>query len=226
MARRGRKRKNGHRSANGNIKQPNAAQRHKTAQDLIDIEKSVVLAQPHRRGDRNQLCESPLGRLVLRRKLSLVIYDAALEYGRRLRRWLTQRGVEIEIHPPSVAYSGMGVEAATMRKWGVEIDRVDTALKKISVDGFNAVRMLTVAEREIAPDVEEAAVACLEEVAIQLSMLRRVAPPAAKPPTQRHDEAPQSEAAPDKFIRSQPSAFRGALSRAIRIGFSASRFAR
>jgi hypothetical protein len=95
LARRGRawrKRKNGHRWANGNIKQPNAAQRHKTAQELIDLEKSVVLAQPHRRGDRNQLCESPLGRLVLRRKLSLVIYDAPLEYGRRLRRWLTQRG--------------------------------------------------------------------------------------------------------------------------------------
>jgi hypothetical protein len=39
-------------------------------------------------------------------------------------------------------------------------------------------RVLTAAEREIAPDVEEAAVACLTELAIQLSMLRRVAPPA------------------------------------------------
>jgi hypothetical protein len=95
---------------------------------------------------------------VLRRKLSLVIYDAALEYGRRLRRWLTVKRVATKkcqggsrpIHPPSVAYSGMGVEAATMRKWGVEIDRVDTAVKKISVDGFNAVRMLTVAERGMA----------------------------------------------------------------------------
>jgi hypothetical protein len=59
-----------------------------------------------------------------------------------------------------------------MRKWSAEIDRIDKALKEISVDGFNAVRMLAVAEREIAPDAEEAAVACLEEVAIQLSMLR------------------------------------------------------
>jgi hypothetical protein len=76
MARRGRKRKNGHSWGNGNLKAPSAAQRHRTAQDLIDIEKSVVLAQPHRRGNRDQLCESPLGRLILRRKLSPVLYDA------------------------------------------------------------------------------------------------------------------------------------------------------
>jgi len=66
MARRGRKRKNGHRWANGNLKQPNAAQRRKTAQELIDLEKAVVLAQPHRRKNNDQLLECPLGRLIVR----------------------------------------------------------------------------------------------------------------------------------------------------------------
>jgi hypothetical protein len=65
MARAGRKRKNGHRWANGNLKQPNAAQRHKNAQQLIDLEKAVVLAQPHRRKNNDQLFECPLGRLIL-----------------------------------------------------------------------------------------------------------------------------------------------------------------
>jgi hypothetical protein len=50
-------------------------------------------------------------------------------------------------------------------------------MKKISLSGFNAVRMIAVAEREIAPGVEEVAVACLTELAIQLSMLHRVAAP-------------------------------------------------
>jgi hypothetical protein len=70
-----------------------------------------------------------------------------------------------------------------MRKWCAEIDRIDKALKEVSVAGFNAVRLLTVAEREITPDVEDAAVACLEELAIQLLMLRRVAPGTQRPET-------------------------------------------
>jgi hypothetical protein len=49
-----------HRYASGSLKQPNAAQRHKSAQELIDAEKAIVLAQPHRRGDKNQL-RKPVG---------------------------------------------------------------------------------------------------------------------------------------------------------------------
>jgi hypothetical protein len=194
MARAGRKRKNGHRWANGNLKQPNAAARHKNAQQLIDAEKSIVLAQPHRRGDKSQACESPLGRLVIKWKLRHEVFDAGLQYGRKVRLWQVHHGVQIEVHAPSVGHSGAEIDAATMRRWDREITRIDTALKKTSIPGFNAVRMLAVAEREIAPGVEEAAVACLTELAIQLSMIRRVAPP-PKPP--RRDEPPQSEAAPD-----------------------------
>ena len=87
--------------------------------------------------------------------------------------------MQIEVHSPSAGHSGAEIDAATMRRWNAEIVRIDEALKKISVDGFNAVRMLAVAEREIALGVEEAAVACLTELAIQLSMIRRVAPPAS-----------------------------------------------
>ena len=88
MARRGQKRKNGHRYANGNLKQPNAAERHRTAQELIDLEKAVVLAQPHRRGDLSQHRESPLGRLVAKWKLRKrdrlrrhVLQELGLQFG-------------------------------------------------------------------------------------------------------------------------------------------------
>jgi hypothetical protein len=143
--------------------------------------------------------ESPLGRLAAKWKLRTEIIDAGLQYGRKVRLWQANSGIPVEIHVPSEGNRGAEIDAATMRRWNSEIVRIDKALKEISAAGFDAVRTIAVPEREIAPGVEEAAVACLTELAIQLSMLRRVAPP-AKPPTQRRDEAPQSEAAPDKFI--------------------------
>jgi hypothetical protein len=62
MTRAGRKRKAGHRYKSGNIKQPNAAQRHKTAQELIDLEKAVVLVQPHRCKSHDQLIKPLIGK--------------------------------------------------------------------------------------------------------------------------------------------------------------------
>ena len=64
MARAGRKRKAGHRGANGNIKPPTAAERRRSQQRIEEAEKTVVLAQPHRKGDFSQARESPLGRLA------------------------------------------------------------------------------------------------------------------------------------------------------------------
>jgi hypothetical protein len=166
----------GHRGANGNIKPPSAAERRRSQRQLEDNEKAVVLAQPHRRGDLSQNRESPLGRLAAKWKLRSEIIDAGFQYGRKVRLWQVNHGVQIEVHAPSAGHSGAEIDAATMRRWNAEIIRIDKALKEISLVGFNAVRMLTAAEREIAPGVEEAAVACLTELAIQLSMLRRVTP--------------------------------------------------
>ena len=83
---RGRSGRTGTAWANGNLKQPNAAQRHKNAQELIDLEKAVVLAQPHRKGDLSQHLESPLGRLDDRScgprsvAVSLLLFLASLKY--------------------------------------------------------------------------------------------------------------------------------------------------
>ena len=101
MARAGRKRKNGHRWANGNLKQPNAAERHRSQREIEDAEKAVVLAQPHRRGDLSQHRESPLGRLVAKWKLRSEIVDAGLQYGHKVRLWQVISGVPVEIHASS-----------------------------------------------------------------------------------------------------------------------------
>ncbi|HWX14156.1 MAG TPA: hypothetical protein VNY06_04745, partial [Methylocella sp.] len=121
MAWAGRKRKNGHRWANGNLKQPNAAERHRSQRQIEDAEKAVVLAQPHRRGDKSQNCESPLGRFAIKWKLRHEVFDAGLQYGRMVRLWQVNHGVQIEVHEPSACHSGAEIDAATMRRWNAEI---------------------------------------------------------------------------------------------------------
>ena len=49
---------------------------------------SVVLAQPHRRGNADVLCESPLGRFVLKYALPRELYEAGLLYATTRRMWL------------------------------------------------------------------------------------------------------------------------------------------
>jgi hypothetical protein len=69
-----------------------------------------------------------------------------------VRLWQVMSGVPVEIHSPSEGNrSGGEIDARTARRWTVEIVRIDKALKEISVAGFSAVRMIAVAEREIAP---------------------------------------------------------------------------
>lgn len=175
MARRGRKRKSGARWGNGRIKQPHTRQ-------LKDAEKAVVLAQPHRRGHgMDQLCESPLGRLVMRRKLPRVIFDVGLEWGSFVRRWQAARGIppEIRIGPGS----GRELPAIIVARWGRRIAQVEASLKRISAAGFRAVRTLTVNEREIDRSDEPEAVEVLRELA---RLMRRpklmLEPRAACPP--------------------------------------------
>jgi hypothetical protein len=172
MARQGRKRKFGHRWSNGNLKPPNAAARGLDLQSLEDAEKSIVLAQPHRFGhNADQLCESPLGRLVMRWKLRRQIFDAAIEWGKFMRRWLAIKGIPQEIH--AGAGKGAWPSEKTVAEWELEVCRVDRALKKISISGFTAVSRLAIPEREIDPACESDAVAVLIELARQTSRLPR-----------------------------------------------------
>jgi hypothetical protein len=144
----GRKRKNGHRQPNGKLKPPPAPARR-------DGERAIVLAQPHRRGfGLDQLAESPLGRLVLRRRLPRNVFYAALEWGSFVRKWQNARGIRIEVHVPGVS-DGRVLPDKVVWSWQKRILRIESLLKKMSRSGFLAMRTLVVHEREIDRDDEQ-----------------------------------------------------------------------
>ena len=52
-----------------------------------ESEMRVVLAQPHRRGNRSQLAESPLGRFCLSMELPRELFDAGETYACIVHKW-------------------------------------------------------------------------------------------------------------------------------------------
>jgi len=68
-----------------------------------DEVQSIVLAQPHRRGNPDQLCESPLGRFILKYALKRELYDAGMMYHKARLQWVggAWHGPSDEKHPGS-----------------------------------------------------------------------------------------------------------------------------
>lgn len=56
---------------------------------------AVVLAQPHRRGNRDQRCESALGRMVIGLKLPDAYFRAGEEFAAIYRRWRLAKGLAV-----------------------------------------------------------------------------------------------------------------------------------
>lgn len=139
----GRKRKKGRRERNGRIQRPSIADR-----DVM----SVVLAQPHRRGSRDPLCESPLGRFVLRRGLNPICYDAALGYARLVRRVFASMGIPQPVGDGHRAVPGKDLCVETVRLLQLELNETEKRLRGISRDGVRAVRQLAVYECEACPE--------------------------------------------------------------------------
>ena len=80
---------------NGRPQRPNAAER-REAQKLRECaEQLTVLAQPHRRGNPDQMCGDSLGRFVLAHRLGREVYDLGQRYGMLVRRFYASRGHSI-----------------------------------------------------------------------------------------------------------------------------------
>lgn len=173
MSKKGRPRKSAARYASGRLKVQTAAERQRETERAERRVVSVVLAQPHRRGDTSQACESPLGRLCLKFKLRPEIYDAGLAFGARYRLWEATVGAQTEIHAGVGLAAGDGPSDEQVRAWGFEIARIDRVMKMVSAIGCAAVRALAVSEREIPEHHERDAVACLTELAIQTCAIKR-----------------------------------------------------
>lgn len=91
----GRKRKSGVREPNGRLQRPSKEEREAARLRREAGERATVLAQPHRRGNYDQLCASPLGRHVLDAGLRRELYDAGEEYAETVRRWRAIKGVPV-----------------------------------------------------------------------------------------------------------------------------------
>jgi len=174
MGRPGRKRKVGAREASGRLQRLLAADRDRN----ITIDQLVVLAQPHRHGDTDQFCESPLGRFVLQNCLDKnkeprrEIYDAGREYGDLVRHY---HAAKIETRPiiSNGSGSGRGVSPDKARRLAREVRRLERPLRKLSMPGFLAVRRLAVYEYEISVSYAASAKVILYFLAILLKKLGR-----------------------------------------------------
>lgn len=115
----------------GRLKQPSgpARQRQLNRQEAEIV--SVVLAQPHRRGNLDQLAADALGRFVLRMRFRREFYDAAQAYKRLRLRFLQAFGAPLQERLESrgtVRSSGAGPSWREIRRWSEELARIDRDL--------------------------------------------------------------------------------------------------
>jgi hypothetical protein len=124
--------------------------------------KAVALYQPHRRGDEDQMLESPLGRFVRKYRLRYLIYQSAQAYKLLRLEWLrafSSKGLILEkvmdarASPPSL--EAPGPSWRTVRRWRAELDRIEKRLSP-NQTGWRAARDL-IDGREIALHHEAAA---------------------------------------------------------------------
>jgi hypothetical protein len=135
----GRKCKKGRREPNGRIQ--------RSALPYQDV-MAVALAQPHRRGSKEPLLESPLGQFVLRQELPRVCYDTALNYAGLVRRIYAVAGIPQPVH---TGYHPVGEREMTTevaRALQHQLQQVERRLSGISCAGLSALRSLAVHERE------------------------------------------------------------------------------
>lgn len=104
----------------GRLKKPRTLEKIAEAERAVaEANMIVVLKQPHRRGNRSQLAENPLGRFCLDHKLDQALYDAGDAYGSLRRKWAAMAGA-----PMIDRLGGNGggdVLLDDWRKWGARL---------------------------------------------------------------------------------------------------------
>src|SRR5262245_17430418 len=156
--RRGRKRKAGRREPNGRLQRPSSTYRDPMA---------VALAQPHRKGNKDPLCESPLGRLIMRQELPRICFDNALNYAQLVRRLFATKGIPQPVTTGVHATADREMSREMARALQYELQRIEQRLAGISRAGLSGLRSLAVDEREALS--EEGASLVLLELAAESS---------------------------------------------------------
>jgi hypothetical protein len=170
MTRRAHNRKNGNRWPSGNIKPPTAEERANFQKQIEEAEMQTVINQPHRKGSRDQDCESPLGRFfranpMIRRQL----LDAGADYRDIKRRWMAVRGIPSDLR----LNVGTGADPSdeTVKKWENKINLVEGSIKQRCKKALNPFLQIVVFEREIRQDQTIAVFFALHAAAIALGKI-------------------------------------------------------
>lgn len=101
---------------------------------------ATVLSQPHRQGNRDVMCESPLGRFVLKYSLERELYEAGLLYASIRRMWIGHWGGPIEERHNG---SGGDIPEELARKWRDDSAEWFLAMKHAAgIDGAMAVQTM------------------------------------------------------------------------------------
>jgi hypothetical protein len=144
-----RKRKIGRREPNGRLARPSLKQVLELRRMAEDEEKQVVLAQPHRRGERDQRASCALGRFCLQNKLEPELYQAGEDYGNLVRRWRIAKGIPVQGRPgPS---KGTEPDEKTIRGWGRRILEIEDRLLKAAPGVLGAIGWLILSDEDPQP---------------------------------------------------------------------------
>lgn len=159
------------REPNGRAQRDNSlAARQKRAQEAEDVNKVVVLNQPHRRGERSQWAATVLGRLCLRKQLEPELYQAGEAYGALVQRWRIAKGIPVQGRPgPS---RGIEPDDATVAAWGQRIINIEDRLLDAGPGILGAIGWLILSDDDVWPMNEPAVIYGLRILADELGLLK------------------------------------------------------
>jgi hypothetical protein len=170
MAMGGRPRKSGQRHACGKLKQPTAGERMTFQKQMEEAEMKVVLNQSHRRGSRDQLCESPLGRFFLENPMiRRELREAGIEFAAIKRRWRAAKGVPTDVR----MHEGTGADPLpeTMRRWENQIALVECSIKQRCPRAWGPFMQIEVDEKPVRIDQAIQVLFALHACAIALDFI-------------------------------------------------------
>ncbi len=172
MSRAGRKRKTGQREPNGRLQRPSKEEREAARLCREAGERATVLAQPHRRGNYDQLCASALGRFVLNHKMRRELFEAGEEYAGTVRRWRAAKGIP-EPFLNSARGNGVGPSDEAVERLEQRVTAMRSCVARES--GVQALKWLDVVvldDAEIPGAVGCHAVGSLTALAEHLGMIK------------------------------------------------------
>ncbi len=162
--------KSGSREQSGKLKRPTLAQMAAARKSADDVEKLVVLAQPHRRGNASDLCGSALGRFCLMHGLRRECYDAGLEYAAMKSKWRAAWGAPTDVR---MGGTGCDIDLDVVNGWRARIAGMESAMMRAGgVGGLGWVEEIAVNDRGAPPPYAvRAAIGALIGLAVECDRL-------------------------------------------------------